>query len=283
LRVAVAQAVHDPREQPTQRLSDAPPAVADVARPAWRRPAIAAAAGVVIVAVALGAAWLQRQSESPVEGPPAANRHDPVARPPVDPPASAPAPRPADPRPSSPAPANSAPSSAPEPKASAPARREAEAASPLPSKPVPAAPPPPTLPPPTTVTTDGVWAFSEEAFEDVHAITCTAAGSLQVRTTDGVLDGTLRLKQECTEAKRAAPETTQAVAALTGGTVSGDAISFVTRTVDDRVTTTCTYEGSLVGVARTTMAGRVSCDARATGLSSQLTLRGTWRASRTSP
>jgi serine/threonine protein kinase len=141
----------------------------------------------------------------------------------------------------------------------------------------------PALPPPAVPTLSGVWTVSEQIAEDVQAIECAASGALQLTFNDGLLDGTLRLKRDCKDGKRNATDSTESTAAISGGTSSGDAVSFGTRVVDEGLTTTCKYSGQVVGSSKGAMAGEVVCHARSVGLSSELTLRGTWRASRTSP
>jgi hypothetical protein len=128
---------------------------------------------------------------------------------------------------------------------------------------------------------DGIWKLTERVAEDAHAMECTASGALQVKAGDGLLDGSLRLTQECKYGGRS--ESTEAVAALTAGTLTGDAVSFVTRTVEEGLATTCRYTGRVVGSSRGTMVGEVACEAREAGRSSVLALRGTWRADRTAP
>jgi hypothetical protein len=130
---------------------------------------------------------------------------------------------------------------------------------------------------------DGVWSLSEEIAEDVHAIECTASGALQLRFDDGLIDGSVRLKRDCRDSRRSTTDSTESTAALSAGTNAGDAVAFVTRVVDEGLVTTCRYSGQIVGSAKATMAGEVTCEARAEGLSSVLRLRGSWRANRTSP
>ena len=145
----------------------------------------------------------------------------------------------------------------------------------------PPVPQPASPPPPVVATLDGLWTFTERVHEDVHAIECAASGALQLKAGDGVLGGTLKLKQDCKEGNTT--ESTEATAALTAGTIVGDVVSFVTRSVNDKMATTCHYSGRVVGSSRGTMRGEVTCEAREAGVSSVLSLRGTWGADRTSP
>jgi serine/threonine protein kinase len=185
------------------------------------------------------------------------------------------------------------------PRASAPRSVEAQSLSPVPPPPQRAStspePQPPavdpgprsTLPPSTPSLTapplSGIWVVSEQIAEDVHAIECAASGALQIRFDDGLLDGTLRLKRDCKDAKRLTTDSTEATAGLSAGTHTGDAVSFVTRIVDEGLATTCRYSGQIVGNSRAAMVGEVTCEARSVGVSAVLALRGTWRANRTSP
>ena len=144
--------------------------------------------------------------------------------------------------------------------------------------------PPPVSPtPPVAAPLTGVWTFNEQMREDVHAIECAAAGALQLKFDDGVLDGTLRMKRDCTDTKKRSTDSTESAAALSAGSSTGDVVSFVTRVVDEGLATTCRYSGKVVGSAKETATGEVTCEARSEGLAGVLTLRGSWRAKRTSP
>ena len=127
----------------------------------------------------------------------------------------------------------------------------------------------------------GIWTFSEQVTEVEHAIECTASGGLRLQAGDGVLDGTLQLKEACRD--KGAIDSTEAVVALKAGSIANDVVSFLTENVNDGVTTTCRYTGRIVGSARGTMVGEVACEARLAGSSVTLTPRGTWRANRTAP
>jgi len=145
----------------------------------------------------------------------------------------------------------------------------------------------PTLEPPAPTPTavaapelSGIWTVDEQITEDAQAIACTGAGALQLRFDDGLLDGTLRLKRDCRDSARSTTDSTESTAAISAGTHLNDAVSFVTRVVDEGLVTTCRYSSRIVGSTKGNMAGEVSCEARAAGISSVLVLRGTWRASR---
>jgi hypothetical protein len=133
------------------------------------------------------------------------------------------------------------------------------------------------------VSLSGIWTFSEEVVEAKRAIACTASGGLQLQAGDGVLDGTLRLKESCKDNKEGTTDSTEAVVPLKVGAIANDAVSFVTENATDGVTTTCRYTGRIVGSAQGTMLGVVECDARRADSSDVLTPRGTWRATRTAP
>ena len=91
----------------------------------------------------------------------------------------------------------------------------------------------------------GIWTFSEQVKDVQHAIECTASGGLQLEAGDGVLDGTLRLKETCKDTQ-GATDSTEAVVTLKAGAVAGDTVSFVTESIDGPVTTTCRYTGRIV-------------------------------------
>jgi hypothetical protein len=129
----------------------------------------------------------------------------------------------------------------------------------------------------------GVWTVTEQLSEDVHAIECSASGALQLTINDGLVDGTMKMKRDCKDLKQSTTDSTDVVAALSTGVNKGDAVSFVTRVVDEGVVTRCRYAGQVVGSARGMIVGEVTCEARAAGLTSVLTLRGSWRATRTTP
>jgi hypothetical protein len=129
----------------------------------------------------------------------------------------------------------------------------------------------------------GIWTFSEQVADAGHAIACTASGGLQLQAGDGVLDGTLQLKESCKDSREGTTDSTEAVVTLKAGAIANDVVSFLTESVNDGVTTTCRYSGRIVGSARGTMLGEVACEARTAGGSDTLTPHGTWRANRTTP
>ena len=143
--------------------------------------------------------------------------------------------------------------------------------------------PPPTEPAPAVATLDGAWALSEQVVEEAKGIECTASGVLRLADKDGLLDGSLQLRQDCTDRVRGTSETTDAATPLSAGTGTAESVSFMTRHLEDGLATTCRYSGRLLGTARRAMAGDVNCEARATGVATALTLRGTWRATRSAP
>ena len=244
-----------------------------------RRTSFVAVGIALLASVVIGALWLQHREVAPPSTP-AAIVDKPGPSAPASPPPTAPqAGRPdgstppiAEPRRSGPAPTSKEKPTVPTPTPQSPQTTTAPA-TPQPQSPAAA----PSLP------LSGVWTLSEQVTEDVQAIECAASGALQITVGDGVLDGSLRLKQDCKDTKRKTTESTEEFAALTAGTIVGDAISFSTRTTVDDVATTCRYSGRVVGSSKATMAGEVTCEARAAGLSSVLTLRGSWRANRMPP
>jgi serine/threonine protein kinase len=277
LRGLVAGRVVDPHEQPTQRLGAAVPA--DAAHPAaWRR-WTAAAVGAVLLASVVGLVWrAQRDVVSPAS-PPVATRTDPTS-----PRAANPSPTVEQPQRRQAPPATSPVTApAPTPPEAGAARTPGSLAQQKPQTTAPAAPTPQaaTPPAPAVVPLSGVWTFSEQVTEVEHAIECTASGGLQLQAADGVLDGTLQLKEACTT--KGATESNDAVVSLRAGAVVDDAVSFVTQSVNADVTTTCRYTGRIVGSARGTMIGEVACEARRADSRDALTPRGTWRANRTTP
>jgi hypothetical protein len=279
LRGVVAGREVDPREQPTLRLGESAAADAAGGGAAWRRPLIAAA-GAILLAGVVGLAWrAQHEGASPVP-PPVVARLDPAA-----PPAAA------NPSPTGQesqrreAPSSSAPAVAPAPSAAATARKPGSLPQRQPQPTVPPTPTPQTAAPtaPAVVSLSGIWTFSEEVVEAKRAIACTASGGLQLQAGDGVLDGTLRLKESCKDNKEGTTDSTEAVVPLKVGAIANDAVSFVTENATYGVTTTCRYTGRIVGSAQGTMLGVVECDARRADSSDVLTPRGTWRATRTAP
>jgi len=165
-----------------------------------------------------------------------------------------------------------------------PANPGATPASPSAEPPPVAAVPPtpaPTVPAPQALS--GVWTVTEQIAEDVQSIDCRGSGALQVSDDDGLLGGGLKLKRDCTDARRGTTDSTESTAGLSAGTSAGDDVSFVTRVVDDGLATTCRYSGRVVGSTRGTMAGEVTCEARSVGVDAVLTLRGSWRATRVAP
>jgi serine/threonine protein kinase len=174
-----------------------------------------------------------------------------------------------------------APVAPPAPPADPPARGGSEPSPQPQAPPAPAVTSPAATPAPPSL--NGVWTFTEQIREDVHAIDCGSSGALQVRSSDGVLDATLRLKRDCTDSKRRTTDSTDAAAQVGAGAYADDVVSFVTRVVDEGLTTTCRYAGQVVGSARAAMVGEVSCEVRTEGVTGVLALRGTWRANRTGP
>ena len=251
-------------------------------RSVWRRPGFAALVVALLAGAAIVGALTWRQDSTDRLPDRAASLPAPALAGPVSsaPPATA-APQ-LQPR------EVSSPSGAPSSGAARPDRPKAQTSaaaadvrSPVAPDPAPAPAVAPLLPAVTTL--DGVWTVSEQIAEDINAIECAAAGALQLSTADGLLDGTLRLKRDCKDAKRLTTDSTETTSALSAGTSAANAVSFVTRVVDEGLVTTCRYSGQLLGNSRGTMAGDVTCEARSVGLSAVLALRGSWRANKTAP
>jgi serine/threonine protein kinase len=242
--------------------------------PATSRRIVAAAAAVVLlVGAGIGSVyWRQQRNGAAPEPRPPVSRSDVVPPAPATPTAETPDVRKPVTSPSIP---GSAPASQTVPRADSAARSDS---SPPPSQP-PAAP----AAVPTPISLNGVWTFTEQIREDVHAIDCGAAGALQIRSSDGVLEGTLKLKRDCTDTKKRTTDSTDSTASLGAGASTADIVSFVTRVVDQGLTTTCRYSGRVVGNSKDGIVGETDCQARSEGLSGVLALRGTWRATRTSP
>jgi serine/threonine protein kinase len=265
------------REASTLRLQDVPRA-AD--RPAeksgWKRTRLVATVIALLAGLAIGGLVWRQQRDGAVPHPsPAAAKPDAVVAVPSATPPEAEARR------------SEPPSASRDTRSTAPRQDPqrpgtASTAPLVPRSTVETGPPPQTAapPPPVVPSLDGIWTFTEQVAEDVHAIDCTASGALQLKAGDGVLDGTLRLKQDCRDIKAKTTDSLEAIAALTAGTITGDAVSFVTRAVNDDLATTCRYKGTVVGSSRGTMTGEVTCEARQAGKDMVLALRGTWRASR---
>jgi hypothetical protein len=249
---------------------------------AKRRP-MALTAGVLLAVVVTGAAWWASRGTDappPTSGP--ASDSSTAVRPAAAPPA-------ADSPASSPAPAPTAAATTPPAQSTTPARVDPPAQSrTLPAAanrgatavtaPVPSSPPA-SEPVPAVLPLDGAWTWSEQVIEDAKSIECEASGTLRVADKDGLLDGTLQLRQECTDRTRATSETTNATTPLTAGSGTPEGVSFVTRHLEDGLSTTCRYTGRILG-GRRAMAGDVTCDARVAGAGAVLSLRGTWRATR---
>ncbi len=275
LRGVVAGLEIDPREQPTLRLGESPSADAPAGTAAWRR-SMTAAVGAVLLGSVIGLGWLaQREGVSPYR-PPVSARPDRAA-----PAAASPSPTAAEP-PRGKEPSSSSRTPAPAPSTAATARKPGSLPREEPRPAGQSAPQPATPPAVATLPLTGIWTFSEQVKDVQHAIECTASGGLQLEAGDGVLDGTLRLKETCKDTQ-GATDSTEAVVTLKAGAVAGDTVSFVTESIDGPVTTTCRYTGRIVGSARGTMLGEVACEARQAGSSATLTPRGTWRANRTTP
>jgi hypothetical protein len=271
----------DPRERPTLPFHP-PPYPAGLQRPVpmWRRPITALASAALIATAVIGTLWLQpRQGTTPPSSPP-----------PVDEPASSATTRmtPAPALPDAPRREPRTPASGP-PSSAAPARTP-DRNSGLPSQPspqpaVPASVPQPEAaapPAPAAASLDGVWTVDEQLAEGGGAIECAASGALQIKAGNGALAGSLRLKQDCKDTSQKTTDSTEAITALTAGSIAGDDVSFGTRHVDGDLATTCRYSG-VVGSSRATMTGVVTCEARETDRAGVLTLRGAWRADRTTP
>ena len=234
--------------------------------------AIAAAAVVVLVGAGVGGLYLRQQRDGTAPEPQSpVSRSDIVLPAPVTPTAAAPDVQ-------KPVTSPSIPGSAPPAQTAPPVASSAQSDSSPPSQP---SAPPAAVPMPISL--NGVWTFTERIREDVHAIDCGADGALQIRSSDGVLDGTLKLKRDCTDTKRRTTDSTDSTASLGAGASTADVVSFVTQVVDQGLTTTCRYSGHVVGNSKDAMVGETTCEARSEGLTGTLALRGTWRANRTSP
>ena len=284
LRDGLAVPADDPREWPT-RLVQAPPAAAD--RATWRRP-IVVASGLGLLALLAGAAAWQQQREaaglarvSPAEAPAPTPRPEGSARIPESE-------RAVPPTPSAAGPASSPPPVATETRTNV-ARQPRGAGTPAAVPPAsgPAAtsapsPPPTAAPQAAAPPLDGIWSMTEAVAEAAHGIACKAEGALQLKAGDGVLDGTIRLKQTCQDGT-GKTDSLESTTALTAGAVVGDAVSFVTRSDVERVVTTCRYSGRVVGSAKATMTGEVECDLRDPASTIVIRPVGSWRAQRTPP
>ncbi len=104
---------------------------------------------------------------------------------------------------------------------------------------------------------------------------------LQLIIKDGFLDGSVNYSQTCNNAK-GAEERNEEKANLINRKGSFDAVSFTTRSVNEGVVTLCTYSGQIVGDARRSIAGDVTCDLRDGSSGQTLAFNGTWRAIRKS-
>jgi serine/threonine protein kinase len=275
MRGFVAGRVVDPHEQPTLRLGKATPAGSPAGPSAWQRRAIAAV-GAILVASVLGLVWHAQREDAPPAQPTVVTAPQPASPTAANPPAAVPEPqrREALP-PSSPAPA-AAPVEAPT------ARQPGSRPQPGTQPPAPSAAPAATPPAPAVLPLSGIWTFSEDVTDVENGLACTSSGRLEIAAGDGVLDGTVRLKEACKN-KEGASESIEAVIPLKAGAFGSDVVSFVTSNDNEDMTTTCRYEGRIVGSARGTMIGEVECDARRAGSSVVLKPRGTWSATRTVP
>ena len=164
----------------------------------------------------------------------------------------------------------------------APAVRDAGAA-PVSAKPDAGAAPVSAVPdagtaPPMVLPLTGAWTFSEQVREDKAGIDCTSSGVLDMKVSEGLLDGSIVAREQCRNAQGIA-EVTAMDAELAA------ARRRETRWRSRRGSRLTTWSqpavfGSSMEEDRRALAGDVKCEVKSRSSPASLSVQGTWRATR---